>query len=45
VRVDAERDGRIGMAQARGDDVYRDAGQQQGRGVDVPQVVLMPISA
>ena len=34
-----ERDGRVRVAEAGRDDVDRNAGQQQGRGVDVPQVV------
>jgi hypothetical protein len=33
--VDAKRDGRAGMAGAARDDMNRDAGEQQGRGVDV----------
>jgi hypothetical protein len=39
VGVDPECDGWVGVAQAGGDDVNWDAGQQQGRGVDVPQIV------
>ena len=39
VGVDPERDGRVGVAEAGRDDVDRDAGQQQGRGVEVAQVV------
>jgi hypothetical protein len=39
VGVDAEGDGRVGVAQASRDDMNRDAGEQQGSGVQVPQVV------
>jgi hypothetical protein len=39
VGVDPERDGWVGVAEPGRDDVDRDAGQQQGRGVEVPQVV------
>jgi hypothetical protein len=37
--VHAEGDRGVGMAQAGGDHMHRHTGQQQGRGVDVPQVV------
>jgi len=39
MRVDAQRHGRIGVAKPGGDDVHRDAGQQQRGGVQVTQVV------
>jgi hypothetical protein len=39
VCVDAKRDGGVGVAQTGGDDMNRIARKQQGRGVDVPQVV------
>ncbi len=34
--VDPEGDGGVGVTQSRRDDIDRHAGQQQGRGVDVP---------
>ena len=37
--VDAKGDGRVSVPEPGRDDVNRDAGQQQGRGVQVPQVV------
>jgi hypothetical protein len=39
VGVDAEGDGGVGVAQAGRHDMDRYPGQQQGRGVEVPQVV------
>lgn len=39
VGVDAERDGRVGVAESGGDDVDGDACQERSRGVDVPKVV------
>jgi hypothetical protein len=39
VGVDPERDGRVGVTEPRRDHVDRDTGEQQGRGVDVPEVV------
>lgn len=39
VRVDPERDGGISVAEAGRHDVDGDAGQEQGRGVDVAEVV------
>jgi hypothetical protein len=36
VGVDAECDGGVSVAQAGGDDMNRDAGQQQRGGVNVP---------
>jgi hypothetical protein len=37
--VDTVGDGRVGVADASGEDMDRDAGQQQGGGVRMPQVV------
>jgi hypothetical protein len=45
VGVHAQRDGGVGMAEPGGDDMDRDACEQQGRGMDVAQVMVMPISA
>ncbi len=39
VGVYAQRDRGVGMAEPGGDHVHGDASQQQGRGVDVPQIV------
>jgi hypothetical protein len=39
VRVHAQRNRGVRMAEPDGDHVHRDASQQQGGGVDVPQVV------
>ena len=39
VGVDAEGDRRVRVAQAGRDDMHRHAGEQQGRGVDMPQIV------
>jgi len=35
VYVHAQRDGGVGVSEPGGDDVDRDAGEQQGRGMDV----------
>ncbi|ACZ83296.1 hypothetical protein [Streptosporangium roseum] len=40
--VDAERDGRIGVAGPGGDDMDGGAGQERRRGVDVAKVVAIP---
>lgn len=37
--VHAEGDRGVGMAQAGGDDMYWHSGEQQRRGVDVPQIL------
>jgi hypothetical protein len=39
VRVHPQGDRGIGMAEPGGDHMHRDASQQQGRGVDVPQIM------
>jgi hypothetical protein len=39
VRVHPQRDRGIGMAEPGGDHMHRHASQQQGRGVDVPQIM------
>jgi hypothetical protein len=39
VGVHAQRDRGVGMAEPGGDQVHRDACQQQGRGMDVSQIM------
>jgi hypothetical protein len=37
--IHAQGDSRIGVAQPGGDDMYRHPGEQQGRGVEMLQIV------
>ena len=39
VRVHPQRDRGVGMAEPGGDHMHPHASQQQGRGVDVPQIM------
>jgi hypothetical protein len=45
VGIDTKRDRRISMAKPSSDHVDGHTGQEQGRRMDVPQVVVKPMSA